>query len=80
MQSILEEKRVQLLYKQYHTREVLLQIAELFYREGIWFCSALDVTNKQWGTYRCDYMEEIKIIENAEQTHTSGVASVSRVL
>lgn len=36
-----------------------MQFYELFYRNGIWFTSAYDHLSKAWGTFRCDYMEEM---------------------
>jgi len=60
-QAILESKLVDVTYTQYTLEKVQLQIYELFYRNGIWFCSAYPIQKKQWGTYRCDYMTELAI-------------------
>ncbi|GAK48333.1 transcriptional regulator [Secundilactobacillus oryzae JCM 18671] len=59
--AILQEKVVHTRYIQYGTENIQLQIYELFYRNGIWFTSAWNLTMQRWGTYRCDYMTELSI-------------------
>lgn len=66
-QAILENKIVTVTYTQYTPETTQLQIYELFYRNGIWFCSAYDLQKKHWGTYRCDYMTELAI----DHAHTA---------
>ncbi|MNW49164.1 WYL domain-containing protein [Paenibacillus timonensis] len=68
--AIMEEKVVRMIYSQYETIQIDLQVYELFYRNGIWFCSAYEVNQRMWGTYRCDYMSECEILEEIEHTHS----------
>lgn len=68
LHSILEEKVVRLTYMQYEKIELYLQFNEIFYREGIWFSSAYNVLDKRWGTYRCDYMQDVKIDDTFNKT------------
>ncbi|AGV72396.1 helix-turn-helix transcriptional regulator [Lactococcus cremoris] len=68
MTAILSEKIVKMTYSQYEIKEIELQIYEIFYRNGLWICSAYDVNQEKWGTYRCDYMSEVEIIDDGRQT------------
>lgn len=47
-----------------------LQVFNLLYRNGIWFCDALDVEKKSWGTYRCDKFTTCKINQQISHTYT----------
>ena len=63
LRAILEEKVLHMIYHQ-HGREIIdLQIYELFYRDGIWFCSAYEMNQEKWGTYRCDDMVDCEWAE-----------------
>lgn len=62
--AIMEEKVVQMTYLQHGISEIQLQIYELFYRNGIWFCSAYELISQKWGTYRCDYMTNYEILSD----------------
>lgn len=75
LKAILEEKIIDLTYRQYKVRKIQLQVYELFYRTGIWFCSAYDIKNKKWGTYRCDYMTDCEIL--ADETETFSLTDLS---
>lgn len=75
--AIMEEKVVRMIYSQHETIQVDLQVYELFYRNGIWFCSAYEVNQRMWGTYRCDYMSECEILEEIEHTHSLKELKVS---
>lgn len=55
---------------QYGDVAVQLQISELFYRNGIWFCSGWDFLTKKWGTYRCDYLLNLTTEETGHQPFT----------
>lgn len=66
LEAIINSLQLKLLYTQYEVENIQLQIYELFYRSGIWFCSAYDIENKKWGTYRCDYMECIEVVNNSK--------------
>ncbi|GJM79699.1 DeoR family transcriptional regulator [Paenibacillus sp. HMSSN-139] len=68
--AIMEEKVVRMIYSQHKTIQVELQVYELFYRNGIWFCSAYEVNQGMWGTYRCDYMSECEMLEGIEHTRS----------
>ncbi|KAF0392665.1 WYL domain-containing protein [Pediococcus pentosaceus] len=61
LNAILEEQVIQIHYTQYEDVHIQLQIYELFYRNGIWFTSAYNPDTQRWGTYRCDYMHDLKI-------------------
>lgn len=58
--SIMNECVVSITYTQHKNITTYIQIYDLFYRNGIWFCSAYDINNEQWGTYRCDYITALK--------------------
>ncbi|KRN93234.1 transcriptional regulator [Pediococcus stilesii] len=61
LKSILAERPAVLTYTQFKATKIKIQIYELFYRNGIWFTSAYDFDSHLWGTYRCDYMSDLKI-------------------
>lgn len=64
--SIMNEDRVYITYTQYKYEETEIQIYDLFYRNGIWFCSAYDFNKKSWGIYRCDYITKLDISEGKQ--------------
>ncbi|MEP9853015.1 WYL domain-containing protein [Staphylococcus aureus] len=70
LQSIMNENTVTITYTQFDYIETEIQIYELFYRNGVWFCSAYDVRKELWGTYRCDYITQITINESRTNTYT----------
>ncbi|MDR0300191.1 MAG: WYL domain-containing protein [Streptococcaceae bacterium] len=70
LQSILEGQILSLTYSQHQISHLELQIYELFYRDGIWFCSAWDFVNESWGTFRCDYISDCRLAENQEHVKT----------
>ena len=59
LSAILEEKIVALTDNQHEKSYEKLQIAELFYRNGIWFCSAVNLVDKRWLTLRCDFLADV---------------------
>ena len=70
LQAILEEKVMSLTYTQYKQEEIQVQIYELLYEEGIWFCNAYDVDRKRWGTYRCDGMRDNRFSEDQSKSRS----------
>ena len=64
--SIMNENSVYITYTQYKYEETEIQIYDLFYRNGIWFCSAYDLNKHTWGTYRCDYIVNLEINEDRD--------------
>lgn len=67
LESIVDEKVITITQKENHQQ---LQAFTLLYRNGIWFCDALDITNKKWGTYRCDRFDNCQINSKINQTYT----------
>lgn len=63
LQGIIEEKILSGDNLQHGRKPVELQIGELFYRSGVWFCSAWNYLTNEWGTYRCDYLENLEFKE-----------------
>lgn len=70
VQAILDQQVLVGRNLQKGDQPVALQIGELFYRSGVWFCSAWDRLTKKWGTYRCDYLVDLTIQKAAEETFT----------
>ncbi|KAF1302302.1 MULTISPECIES: helix-turn-helix transcriptional regulator [Enterococcus] len=70
LQAILDEKVITATNQQQDDQVVQLQILELFYRRGIWFCSGYDMERKKWGTYRCDYLSEVSVNEKITKTYS----------
>ena len=60
LESILHSKVISLTYTQFTNQKMTLQIFDLFYRNGLWFCNAINMDTERWGVFRCDYMKEIK--------------------
>ncbi len=67
LESIVDEKIIDVTQKNIHQK---LQVFNLLYRNGIWFCDSLDITTKKWGTYRCDYFETCQINHDKTNTYT----------
>lgn len=70
LQSIVDQRVLDVTYHQAEQRQQQLQIFNLLYRNGIWFCDAYDINAKKWGTYRCDKIESCQINRNITQTFT----------
>ena len=60
LDSIIHEYTLHISYNQYQCIETDIQVYELFYRNGVWFCSALDIPSETWGIYRCDCILELQ--------------------
>ncbi len=73
LNSILNEQIIELTYTQHETTKLKMQFNEIFYRDGIWFSSAYDIDKLKWGTYRCDYMQDVKILTNHAKTYSLAV-------
>jgi len=69
MQSLLAETTVQLVYGKDDQR-MFLQLFDLFYRQGVWFCNAQNITTGQFGTYRCDLMRDVIMQNQPQQRYT----------
>ncbi|MCG1001719.1 WYL domain-containing protein [Lactococcus lactis] len=61
LDSIIKEKQVEIIYSQYIIQTIQVQFFDLFYREGVWFTHAINIQNKEWGIYRCDFISSFKI-------------------
>lgn len=61
LQVILEEQVLHVTDSQ-RAQEADLQVLDLFYRSGVWFCSAYDLLRKKWGIYRADKLLDCSII------------------
>ena len=61
LEAILDLKVLNILYTQHHKISKQILPYNLFYRNGVWFCYALDINNNMFGVYRCDYIEECTI-------------------
>lgn len=51
LNSILEGKALDIVYQ---SQEQTIQVFDLLYRHGIWFCNIYNFSTKKWATYRCD--------------------------
>ncbi len=70
LEAALADIVIRLCYTQIENKIVELQILELFYCNGIWFVSAYDSLDKKCGTYRCDCMEELILLDETKQAVT----------
>ena len=70
LEAILDLRVLDILYTQYNKVNVLILPYNLFYRNGIWFCYALDIQNKLFGVYRCDYIEKCIVNEKVKHSYT----------
>ncbi|MFD1670889.1 helix-turn-helix transcriptional regulator [Agrilactobacillus yilanensis] len=70
LQAILEEKVLTGFNTQQAPEKIQLQVYELFYRNGIWFCSAQDLRTDTWGTYRCDYLTKLSFEPTIQPVYT----------
>ncbi|WP_125714207.1 helix-turn-helix transcriptional regulator [Companilactobacillus kedongensis] len=67
LQSIINEKIIDITQESNNSK---IQAFNLLYRNGIWFCDALDVNTKRWATYRCDRFETCSISNSWEKSYT----------
>lgn len=51
----------QVVEVEYHDKKVQLQLYQLFYRDGYWFCSGLDLLQHSWWNYRTDEINNFKV-------------------
>ncbi|HIY91440.1 MAG TPA: WYL domain-containing protein [Candidatus Companilactobacillus pullicola] len=58
LQSILEETALDLTF---HSNRQTIQVFDLLYRHGIWFCNIYNFDGQKWATYRCDQMEHCSL-------------------
>lgn len=70
LDAIMASQILTVVNTQYELQTLNLQIYELFFRNGIWFCSAYDVDALEWGTYRCDYLKDLTVNTTAQTTYT----------
>lgn len=61
LEAILDLKIINILYTQHEKVFKKVLPYNLFYRNGVWFCHALDINNNMFGVYRCDYIKECAI-------------------
>ena len=61
LEAILDLKVLNILYTQHNKISKQILPYNLFYRNGVWFCYALDINNNIFGVYRCDYIKECTI-------------------
>lgn len=61
LDAILNNTIIFITYTQYEPQNMTLQLFDLFYRSGLWFCNAFDMNEKKWGVFRCDYMLDINL-------------------
>lgn len=69
LEAILNQHALQITYTQFVVERKYLQLFNLFYRSGVWFCHAYDMEARKFGVYRCDYMLEI-IVTNTYQGYS----------
>ena len=70
LQSIVDEKVIDITYNQHQRTKQQIQVFNLLYRNGIWFCDAYDINTQKWGTYRCDCIEQCQLNQTITQTYT----------
>ena len=70
LEAILDLKVLNILYTQHNKISKQILPYNLFYRNGVWFCYALDINNNMFGVYRCDYIEKCIIDNNIEHSYT----------
>lgn len=68
LQSILEEKIIDITYHQFAKKQQQLQVYNLLYRHEIWFCDAYDLKEKRWGTYRCDKIKQCALSSTSQKS------------
>lgn len=70
LEAILDLKVLNILYTQHNKVSKQILPYNLFYRNGVWFCYALDINNNIFGIYRCDYIKECNIDEKIKHSYT----------
>lgn len=68
--SILKNEALSIYYTRYKKEQKLILPFHLVIIEGFWYCTAFDLSKKEWRTYRCDYMEIIEAVLNHSFTLT----------
>lgn len=71
LRAILNDQILTGVDNQHDSEIVQLQPYELFYRNGIWFCSAQNWATNKWGTYRCDYLSQLNFDTKSRFTPVS---------
>lgn len=69
LEAILDEKVIDVSFTNNRPDEQI-QVYDLFYRNGVWLCSAYNINQKQWGTYRCDRFKTCVINQDITETYT----------
>ncbi|MDO5638973.1 MAG: WYL domain-containing protein [Neisseria sp.] len=64
--AILHEQVLEIAYQQQQSESLQVQLYDVFYRRGYWFCNAYQVQTKTWRIIRCDYISGLQTA--AEQT------------
>ncbi|MCY7008916.1 WYL domain-containing protein [Fusobacterium simiae] len=70
LEAILDLKVLDIIYTQHKKVSKNILPYNLFYRNGVWFCYALDINNNVFGVYRCDYIEECIIDNKTKYSYT----------
>ncbi|MQS53463.1 helix-turn-helix transcriptional regulator [Companilactobacillus mishanensis] len=70
LDSIVDEKIINITYKAEENPVRQIQVFNLLYRNGIWFCDAYDINRKQWNTYRCDRIKACQISNEISDTYS----------
>lgn len=70
LDSIINENILKIEYTQYAFKEKIVQVLDLFYRNGIWFCNAFDISNNSWAVYRCDYIKNCSVYTNNKNSYS----------
>lgn len=68
--AILNEEVLSGIDTQHDGQSVQLQIFELFYRDGIWFCSAQNYLTQTWGTFRTDKLINLSVVSSVAPLYT----------
>lgn len=62
--SILEHKAIQLVYQQKEELKLTLQVANLTFRQGIWFFNGYDLDRQTWQIHRADAIKTLELVED----------------
>ncbi|MEG0731208.1 MAG: WYL domain-containing protein [Vagococcus sp.] len=76
LEAILDRKILKITYTQFEEEVIYIQLFDLFYRQGIWFCNGYNVAKKKWGVFRCDYMEKIALSDKVFKTYAEDEMSI----
>lgn len=69
LKSVIDQKVLNITYNQHHRSQQQIQVFNLLYRNGIWFCDAYNIQTKKWATYRCDCIERCQINAQVKDTY-----------